>query len=165
MIVGMCISVTATELAQFHDSLLFSCFNCPGRVMYLCVCLRIRRRKLCHCYIQGRWWIKLDREVTVAAEGGCCEANELIRCIKKWKRWGDAVMPVRRRMARFVEERASCVCVCVCGRKVQLETHMAPYRRLYNVNQNTRTRSGFRVLSPTSLLPSKIHQWIPTPFQ
>jgi len=55
--------------------------NCPGRVMYLCVCLRIRRRgKLCHCYSQ---WIKLDREVAVAAIGGCCDVNELIRCMKK----------------------------------------------------------------------------------
>jgi hypothetical protein len=38
-----------------------------------------------------------------------------------------------------------CVCVraCVCGRKLQLQTHMAPYRRLHNVMQNTRTRPDF----------------------
>ena len=80
----MCICVTATELAQFHNSLLFSCSDYPARVMYLCVCLRVRRRgKLCHCYGQCRWWIKLDREVTIAAVGSCCDANELIRCMKK----------------------------------------------------------------------------------
>ena len=139
--------------------------NCCSRVlmvreggMYLCVCLRIiRRGKFCHCYSQWSWWIKLDREVTIAAVGGCCEVNELIHCMKKWRQcWGDDVRPVNRTMTRFVVERALCVCVCVSGR--------CSWRRTWHLTggfiTSRRTREHGQtspVLSPTSILPSSTH--------
>jgi hypothetical protein len=30
-----------------------------------------------------RWWIKLDREVTIAAAEGCCDVNVLIYFVRK----------------------------------------------------------------------------------